>query len=606
MGLKSWWFRKASAGGALARALAVAYRTLKTQDPTPSHYELLTAVLKQRQSILELVSHTKASRLNAIEAWLENSRQATLGDLAFRISMVESDNTAQSLGWENANLLRQVLEEEILGVLGSMPGGDFANRSGVADQPGLKATHPTHLRHLRFPSERSLGDLRARPRAAPAETGWEWFGAACGDVLVPLDVELELIMHVSLANDDTSRAFFASLDWDTISSLDYLAPADEDLKYLAGFADPRELTLGTDSLSDRGMVYLAGLKSLEVLCLWHSPGGGITDAGLRWLAGLACLKSLNIMATGVTGTGFSSLGSLPLELLRVRGTQFTDVGLQHLGKITALKGLDLSSTRITDAGLRHLAQLPALEWLFLEDTQTNGSGLLHLSGHANLSALYLSHSNVNDSGLQACANFARLKGLDLGNTGVTDAGLQYVTTMTALEWLCLTDTQVTDMGVQYLSELASLEALGLDGTQVTDACLAHLRDLTALTSLNLDRTDTTDNGLRYLSGFAHAVEELQLTGTRISDAGLQYLADLTGLRTLSIGANEITDAGLQYLAVLPALEELDLAETKVTDEGLRYLTHLVTLKELDLSGTQVSDAGIHDAFGAMPNLKVRR
>ncbi len=121
MGLRERWFRNAPAGGALARAVAKAYKNLKEQHPAFSHHDLLQAVLEQRESLTARVSPGRAAELNHIGAWLATAPEATLGDLAFRLSMTEAGNTFEALGVENVQLLQRVLDEEIVGVLGYVP-----------------------------------------------------------------------------------------------------------------------------------------------------------------------------------------------------------------------------------------------------------------------------------------------------------------------------------------------------------------------------------------------------------------------------------------------------------------------------------------------------
>jgi len=80
-----------------------------------------------------------------------------------------------------------------------------------------------------------------------------------------------------------------------------------------------------------GDAELALLDNLpNLLCLIHS-GCGVTDAGLRHVAGLTELGSLNLS-----------------------GTQVTDSGLRQLTRLTKLKYLDLSGTQVTGDGVKGL------------------------------------------------------------------------------------------------------------------------------------------------------------------------------------------------------------------------------------------------------------
>ena len=64
------------------------------------------------------------------------------------------------------------------------------------------------------------------------------------------------------------------------------------------------LDLGRTQVTDAGLKELAGLKSLQTLNLDFTK---VTDAGLKELAGLNSLQSLYLWGTKVTGAGFEEL-----------------------------------------------------------------------------------------------------------------------------------------------------------------------------------------------------------------------------------------------------------------------------------------------------------
>src|SRR6185436_11042214 len=101
---------------------------------------------------------------------------------------------------------------------------------------------------------------------------------------------------------------------------------------LAGLSNLRELDLRTGwSISDAGLLHLAGLTKLEKLGLAHCVR--ITGVGLQQhLAGLTNLKKLHLTE------GF-----------------LDDDELQYLAGLTNLKELNLSDNRINGIGLQHLA-----------------------------------------------------------------------------------------------------------------------------------------------------------------------------------------------------------------------------------------------------------
>ena len=84
-------------------------------------------------------------------------------------------------------------------------------------------------------------------------------------------------------------------------------------------------------------------------------GTGVTDAGLKELAGFKSLQTLNL-----------------------RGTQVTDAGLKELAGLKSLQSLDLGFNRVTDAGLKELAGLKSLQELYLYGTRVTDKGVAEL------------------------------------------------------------------------------------------------------------------------------------------------------------------------------------------------------------------------------------
>ena len=79
----------------------------------------------------------------------------------------------------------------------------------------------------------------------------------------------------------------------------------------------------------------AGLKGLQTLILYNNTK--VTDAGLKELAGLNNLQTLELAFTGVS-----------------------DAGLKHLAGLKSLQSLNLRKTPVTDAGVKELQKaLPA-------------------------------------------------------------------------------------------------------------------------------------------------------------------------------------------------------------------------------------------------------
>jgi hypothetical protein len=143
---------------------------------------------------------------------------------------------------------------------------------------------------------------------------------------------------------------------------------DDDLGVLAHLVELKDLSLdrASDSynspragrnvgrLTDRTLVYLQGLKSLNILDL---GGNAFTDAGLANLKDLKALKSLGLAKNPIT-----------------------DAGLKHLANLQSLQSLDLDGTKVTDAGLDALKGLKSLKILRVENTEVTLEGVVKFQG----------------------------------------------------------------------------------------------------------------------------------------------------------------------------------------------------------------------------------
>jgi hypothetical protein len=114
----------------------------------------------------------------------------------------------------------------------------------------------------------------------------------------------------------------------------------------------------------------------------------------------------------------------------------------------------------TDGTLVHVGRLTRLQMLFVSSPSVRGVGLAHLKGLANLSGLDLSGSEVSDVGLAHLKGLTSLSHLDLSETRVTDAGLTHLKGLTKLSYLGLRGTQVTRAGMNALER--ALPGLTID------------------------------------------------------------------------------------------------------------------------------------------------
>ena len=138
---------------------------------------------------------------------------------------------------------------------------------------------------------------------------------------------------------------------------------DADLACLAGLKKLRWLQIGPRDFTDRGMLYLAGLTNIDRLGL---GGSGLTDEGLKHLANMKKLDLLNITGRFDKDKGTWSPGG-----------HITDKGLRYLEAFPLLVYVEIySDSNFSQEAVQHLwEQLPNLYHLNLNGSNTRPSGI---------------------------------------------------------------------------------------------------------------------------------------------------------------------------------------------------------------------------------------
>jgi tRNA A-37 threonylcarbamoyl transferase component Bud32/Leucine-rich repeat (LRR) protein len=434
------------------------------------------------------------------------------------------------------------------------------------------------------------------------------------------------------------------------------------LQHLKELKNLRRLALKSDQLTAAGLKHLAGLQKLncllydgaatdELLAVLHQNGqihvlpsatvrpahttsdqldaraendagivslglGEITDAGVKYLAGLKNLQLLGVGGPGITDEGLKHLGGLQeLQTLNLSGTKVTPAGLKHLAGLKKLQRLGIANDHVTDEALEvlhqsrqiHILQLPtgvgnsqplsddAITDILIDSSRgyrITNKGLQYLAGLKSLKKLYLSDLPITDEGLQHLAGLSSLQELNLRKLQITGAGLKHLGGLQNLQTLHLTGMKLTPAGLKHLAGLKKLQGLGIDPDQVTDEVLEVLHQSRQIHILNLS-FDGNSQPVRYQSD--DAIASIVLDGSRgyrITNKGLKYLAGLKNLQRLSVADLPITDDGLKHLAGLTNLRELGLRHLQVTDDGLKHLVGLTDLEQLYLAYLPITNAGL--------------
>jgi hypothetical protein len=445
-------------------------------------------------------------------------------------------------------------------------------------------------------------------------------------------------------------------------SLRWANVSDAGLARLAGWKNLRSLDITGTRVTTGGLEkWLPGLTHLTGLQLGTDK---LTDGVLAALDASGLLRSLVRRSEETT----LQPGTEPWAHLDLREAPVTDEGVKHLAKLTDLTSLDLDLTGVRGPGLKHLKPLTKLtylkvgfgervqdKWQYLGITDDLLAGLadarlLHalewaqgpLAGNKvrrpareeDVTFLNLYHTRVTDGGLRHLAGLSSLAGIELGGTRVTGTGFRDLTGLKQLTYISLQEAPTTEEGlkaiagienlgtlyllqhpltpegVRNLAGLKKLRKLSVAPSRVTDEVLAALVDTGLLRTLTGVGRDGKPNwGVQSyfcdekdFPGNLGEITYLNLIDTSVTDDGLKPLAKLKNLRQLKLGIHwehrqvgkpEVTGAGLRHLGELEHLTFLELQGPQITDESMKSVALLKNLKSLDLYfWTEVTFAGL--------------
>ncbi|CAN0349148.1 unnamed protein product [Ectocarpus sp. 12 AP-2014] len=161
------------------------------------------------------------------------------------------------------------------------------------------------------------------------------------------------------------------------------------------------------------MTHLAPLTRLRDLNLFFCH---ITDAGLGPLAALSNLVRLNLDTRDVGDAGMVQLTRLRLlESLDVFSASITDFGVAHgLCRLPCLTTLEVCSGRLTDRGLYHLSRVKSLTRLNVsQNFGITAAGVRHVGTLTRLRSLNLSSCNITPSSLDSLTGLVNLESLSV-------------------------------------------------------------------------------------------------------------------------------------------------------------------------------------------------
>ncbi|MEN6407387.1 MAG: hypothetical protein ABFC77_13070 [Thermoguttaceae bacterium] len=244
------------------------------------------------------------------------------------------------------------------------------------------------------------------------------------------------------------------------------------LRFVDGFKQLKQLSLSHTDLTDADLNRICRFTQLEKL---HIGGTAITNSGLKCLHRLPKLKLLSLAESiNINSDGVKNLaGMQSLTHLKLSYTNVDDPALRHIAKgLPQIEVLWLSDTRITNSGLQNLETLPRLR--VLNFSHITNVGLEHLSKISTLERLGMEGSELTDTDLIHFERLCRLRELTINPAPkITNAGLKHFAPLTKLTKLEIYNCQATDQGLENLFGLSQLKRLAV-GKNVTAAGIERL------------------------------------------------------------------------------------------------------------------------------------
>lgn len=361
-----------------------------------------------------------------------------------------------------------------------------------------------------------------------------------------------------------------------------------DLGRLAELPQLEELEFSrSTSLTDKDLEKLKSLITLKGFRC-YGAGGGITDAGVSFLASNRGLERLELFEVDADGSCLPKFISCPLTVLSVTargetGGTLTNAHAGTIAKFPGLTKLELNQQGLVrDLTLLGNAPNPVLRELNLHGCSgIPAEGFAAIGGLGNLRTLNLQGTSAGDEAVSAFSSFPRLENLRIGSPNLTDAGFALLAKLFSLESLYIETSSATDEGVKHLGRINRLQRLDIGVPAMTGTGLGPVSRLPELNDLRL-RSPALTNVVFEQFARSKSLRKLRLVERgwqpppALTNEGMMAIAPATWLTELWLPRNDtgITEAGMEDLkklmpktGVIPYSVEWDRPENSAVSEG---------------------------------------
>jgi internalin A len=360
------------------------------------------------------------------------------------------------------------------------------------------------------------------------------------------------------------------------------------MSQLSKSASLKILRIHTPDFGDEGMRSLAQIRQLERLDVhWMER---VTDRGVSAFANHQSLKLLDVYMCNLSNASLKTLGSIAsLEHLQLPWRGLTDDGLRQLAGIKNLKSLQVgtsSMSPLTDRGMQAIAQLSTLEELLVGGKGITDEGMAQLARLDHLRDLHVAEAGITDGALRAVSGMKSLENLTFRTSAFSRQPERFFTVA----------------GINQLNQRTDLKAIVLDGIRKGEGIL-NLSNLKGLRTLDLamdgvqdKKTGTIapssyleDDDIKGLGGLER-LEFLQLQGAKIDDAGAAVIAGFKDLKTLTVtGPTQITDQGLAAIGANRFLTRVSIHRGNFGSAGLKAFENRDVLDVFELTSDHAFD-----------------
>jgi predicted nucleic acid-binding Zn-ribbon protein len=319
---------------------------------------------------------------------------------------------------------------------------------------------------LRFPEREPIGTVYTRPGMDDRTAQWNKFGPARGnlefvggtaiglrlagvegDNLAPLSPlagmeEIRALWLEDLTVNDANMQILASLR--KLEEISVENGLTEEHQAAVRAALPKDCLLITDlplaiarqelfAPPEARILRFPDDRSLGVLFTrkWTAqPLGQWNRLGAaQGAVAIPAEQAVRLVVDSAAATDLSPLARLEpdaLHTIELVGKEANDEAMLHVGRLTGLRGINLSYTGVTNAGLMQLASLRFLTQVTLLDIDMNREGFM-VFDPANfpfLEYLSIERAKIDNASLARFKSLAgSLDSLHIANTGVTQEGM---------------------------------------------------------------------------------------------------------------------------------------------------------------------------------------